>query len=87
MLIINKPFCFDSFREYVFTNDKVIVDVGMYDFKETVVKDIRMNESGAFEVQTEFGWCFPKWKVPYQEGINGTVIQKMDKKTIPNPVK
>jgi hypothetical protein len=76
MLIINKPFCFDSFREYVFTNDRVIVNIDMHNFKEAIVKDIRINESGEFEVKTEFGWFFPKWKIPYQEGLNGTVTEK-----------
>lgn len=70
MIIIEHPFIFDEFRNFVFIGDKIIVNInpnGNAILKETIVKDLRMNSIGAFEAKTKYGWIKPKWKVPYQD--------------------
>ena len=70
MIIIDKPFIFDEFRNYVFIGDKIIVDInpnGRMILKEAITKDLRMNSVGAFEAKTKYGWITPKWKVPFQD--------------------
>jgi len=72
MIIIDKPFIFDEFRNYIFINDKVIINInpnGKPVLKEATVKALRVNSIGDFEAKTKYGWIKPKWKVPYQ-GIN-----------------
>lgn len=70
MIIIDKQFIFDEFRNYIFVGNKIIVDInpnGETILKEAIVKDLRMNSVGAFEAKTKYGWIKPKWKVPYQD--------------------
>lgn len=69
MIIINKPFIFDEFRDFVFIGNKIIVDInpnGEMILKEAIVKDLRVNSIGSFEAKTKYGWVKLKWKVPYQ---------------------
>ena len=45
MIIINKPFIFDEFRNYVFVGNEIIVDInpnGEMILKETIVKDLAL---------------------------------------------
>lgn len=69
MILLDKPFIFDDFRNYVSIGDRIIVDInpnGNTIFKEAIVKDLRVNMIGAFEAKTKYGWIKPKFKVPYQ---------------------
>ena len=70
MIELKEPFVFDEFRNYIKVGDSVIIDSnpnGNPILKKVVVKNLRMNSIGTFEIKTKYGWVKPKFKVPYQD--------------------